>query len=186
MSLKYLGFFKFAQNSHKNDIQVKQEFYPPLLGIVGDKKWSPFLDLGVRSPIFLNSWQGWIFGRVQNCLRPPPPSVLENHIAIFFSFTDLNQEKGNFLGDHLQEAGPSEWSFARGRSGPRGLTPPLALPNLTEDFFSKCLNVVKNENVLLDPNSEALCPYGLPPFADNSSFLGVYGQNVQVSIGNLS
>ena len=27
---------------------------PPFLGIVGDKKWSPFLDLGIRSPIFLH------------------------------------------------------------------------------------------------------------------------------------
>ena len=34
----------------------------------------------------------------------------------------------------------------------------VALPNLTEDFlFAKCLNMVRNENVLLDPNSEALC-----------------------------
>ena len=31
------------------------------------------------------------------------------------SETDLTQEKGNFLDDHLQEANPSGWSFARGR-----------------------------------------------------------------------
>ena len=43
---------KFAQNSPENDIHVKQKSIPLLLGIVGDKKWSPFLDLGIRSPIF--------------------------------------------------------------------------------------------------------------------------------------
>ena len=31
---------------------MKQESIPPFLGIVGDKKWSPFLDLGIPSPIF--------------------------------------------------------------------------------------------------------------------------------------
>ena len=57
-------------------------------------------------------------------------------------------------------------------------TPPSALPNLTEDFLSKCLNVVKNENVLLDPNSEALCPYGLLPFADN-----IFGKKIPAFLG---
>ena len=33
---------------------MKQESIPPFLGIVGDKKWSPFLDLGIPSPIFLH------------------------------------------------------------------------------------------------------------------------------------
>ena len=33
---------------------MKQVPNPPFLGIVSDKKWSPFLDLGVRSPIFLH------------------------------------------------------------------------------------------------------------------------------------
>ena len=47
-------FSKFAQNSRENDIHVKQESIPSYLGIVNDKKWSPFLDLGIRSPIFLH------------------------------------------------------------------------------------------------------------------------------------
>ena len=41
-------------NSPENDIVVKQKSIPPFLGIVGDKKWSPFLDLGIPSPIFLH------------------------------------------------------------------------------------------------------------------------------------
>ena len=75
----------------------------------------------------LNSWQGWIFGRVQNCLRPPPPFGFGKSYSNFFNFTDFTQKKGIFLDDHLQEAGPSGWSFARGQSGPRGLTPPPQL-----------------------------------------------------------
>ena len=51
---KIRDFLKFAQNSPENDIQAKQESSLPFLGIVGDKRWSPFLDLGVRSPIFLH------------------------------------------------------------------------------------------------------------------------------------
>ena len=47
-------FSKFAQNSPSKDIHVKQKSIPPFLGIVGDKKWSPFLDLGIQSPIFLH------------------------------------------------------------------------------------------------------------------------------------
>ena len=31
-------------------------------------------------------------------------------------------------------------------------------------MFAKYLNMMKNENVLLDPNSEVLCP---PPFLNN-------------------
>ena len=42
------------KNSPENDIHAKQESIPPFLGIVGDKKWSPFLDLGIPSPIFLH------------------------------------------------------------------------------------------------------------------------------------
>ena len=49
-----MRFSKFAQNSRENDIHVKQESIPPFLGIVGDKKWSPFFDLGIPSPIFLH------------------------------------------------------------------------------------------------------------------------------------
>ena len=49
-----MQFSKFAQNSPRNDIHAKQESAPPILGIVGDKKWSPILDLGIRSPIFLH------------------------------------------------------------------------------------------------------------------------------------
>ena len=33
-----------------------------------------------------------------------------------YSETDFTQDKGNFLDDHLQEASPSGWSFARGWS----------------------------------------------------------------------
>ena len=33
---------------------MKQVANSPFLGIVSDKKWSPFLDLGVRGPIFLH------------------------------------------------------------------------------------------------------------------------------------
>ena len=47
-----MRFSKFAQNSPENDIHVKQVSIPSLLGIVGDKKWSLFSDLGVQSPIF--------------------------------------------------------------------------------------------------------------------------------------
>ena len=47
-------FSKFAQNSPAKDIHVKQKSIPPFLGIVSNKKWSPFLDLGDRSPIFLH------------------------------------------------------------------------------------------------------------------------------------
>ena len=45
-------FSKFAQSSLKKDIYMKQVPSSPVLGIVSDKKWSPFLDLGVRSPFF--------------------------------------------------------------------------------------------------------------------------------------
>ena len=50
---KIRHFFKFDQNSPKNDTHVKQESNTPFLGIDNDKKWSPFLDLGVQSPIIL-------------------------------------------------------------------------------------------------------------------------------------
>ena len=40
---------------------MKQECIPPFLGIVGDKKWSPFLDFGIRKPIFLHP-KAAIFG----------------------------------------------------------------------------------------------------------------------------
>ena len=40
--------------SPENDILGKQKSIPPFLGIVGDKKWSPFLDMGIPSPIFLH------------------------------------------------------------------------------------------------------------------------------------
>ena len=45
---------------------MKQESIPPFLGIVGDKKWSPFLDLGIPSPIFLHpkSLKMAVFGDV--------------------------------------------------------------------------------------------------------------------------
>ena len=46
-----MRFSKFAQNSPENDVHVKQVSNPSFLGIVGDKKWSPFSDLGVQSPI---------------------------------------------------------------------------------------------------------------------------------------
>ena len=61
-----MRFSKFAQNSPENDIHVKQESIPPYLGIVGDKKWSPFLDLGIRSPIFCteNHWK-WPFSVIK-------------------------------------------------------------------------------------------------------------------------
>ena len=49
---KFTRFSKFVQNSPENDIHVKQESIPPFLGIIGDKKWCPFLDLGIQSPIF--------------------------------------------------------------------------------------------------------------------------------------
>ena len=48
-----MRYFRFAQSSPKNDIHVKQESNPPFLGIVGDKKSSPFFNLDVQSPIFL-------------------------------------------------------------------------------------------------------------------------------------
>ena len=59
-----MRYFRFAQNSPKNDIHVKQESNPPLLGIVGDKKSSPFFNLGVQSPIFCTQnykkWPFWV------------------------------------------------------------------------------------------------------------------------------
>ena len=44
------------------DIHTKQVSKPPFLGIVGDKKWSPFFYLGAWSPIFCtqNHWK-WPF-----------------------------------------------------------------------------------------------------------------------------
>ena len=57
MNQKYAIFKicpKFAQNLPENNILVKQVSISTFLGIVRDKKWSPFLDLGVRSPIFLH------------------------------------------------------------------------------------------------------------------------------------
>ena len=55
---------KFAQNSPENDVHVKQVSNPSFLGIVGDKKWSPVLDLGIRSPIFCtqNYWKWLVLG----------------------------------------------------------------------------------------------------------------------------
>ena len=43
---------KFAQNSPENDIHVKQVSNPWFLGLVGNRKWSPFSNLGVWSPTF--------------------------------------------------------------------------------------------------------------------------------------
>ena len=53
MSLKYV-IFKICPKLAENDIHVKQESVPQFLGTVGDKKWSPFLDLGIRNPIFVD------------------------------------------------------------------------------------------------------------------------------------
>jgi len=51
MSLNY-AIFKICPNSPGNDGNVKQVSLPSILGIIGDKKWCPFSDLGVQSPIF--------------------------------------------------------------------------------------------------------------------------------------
>ena len=50
------AFYNFTMgNRPKMSLKYAiQESIPPFLGIVGDKKWSPFLDLGIRSPIFLH------------------------------------------------------------------------------------------------------------------------------------
>ena len=37
-----MQFSKFAQNSPNSDIHMKQVSHPPFLGLVDDKKWSPF------------------------------------------------------------------------------------------------------------------------------------------------
>ena len=47
-----MRFSKFAQNSPQNDVHVKQVSISPFFGIVGDKKWSSFSNLGVGSPVF--------------------------------------------------------------------------------------------------------------------------------------
>ena len=39
-------------NSPNSDIHMKQVSHPPCLGIVDDKKLSPFFDSGVRRPFF--------------------------------------------------------------------------------------------------------------------------------------
>ena len=54
MSLKY-AIFKICPNLARKWYSCEKESVPPFFGIVGDKKWSPFLDLGIRSPIFLQS-----------------------------------------------------------------------------------------------------------------------------------
>ena len=43
---------EFAYFSSKGGKHMKQMSNPPFWGDVGVKKWSPFLDLGARSPIF--------------------------------------------------------------------------------------------------------------------------------------
>ena len=49
-SAKNKQFSKLAHNSPDIDINIRHEVSnPPILGIVGDKKWSPFLDSGIRS-----------------------------------------------------------------------------------------------------------------------------------------
>ena len=45
-------FSKFAHNSAEGVIYMKQGFDPPKLGVVCDKKLSPFLDSGGK-------YQGW-------------------------------------------------------------------------------------------------------------------------------
>ena len=59
---------EFAQTSPENDVHVKQVSIPPFLGIVGDKKWSPFLDLGIPSRFFLHpkSLKMAVFGVQKN------------------------------------------------------------------------------------------------------------------------
>ena len=54
---------------------MKQESIPPFLGIVGDKKWSPFLDLGIPSPIFLHpkSLKMAVFGCKKNGTKTLKP-----------------------------------------------------------------------------------------------------------------
>ena len=45
--------FKICPKLDWKCIYIKQLTEPQFLGGVGEKKWSPFLDLGVRIPIFL-------------------------------------------------------------------------------------------------------------------------------------
>ena len=46
---------------------MKQKSIPPFLGIVGDKKWSPFLDLGFEVPfMFTRKWPLWTMNDERN------------------------------------------------------------------------------------------------------------------------
>ena len=72
MSLKY-AISKIYPKLAESDIHVKQVSIPPFLGIVGNKKWCPFSNLGVRSPIFLHpkSLKLAVFGCWKIGLRTP-------------------------------------------------------------------------------------------------------------------
>ena len=45
-------FQNLPKTRQKKGIYMKQVPSPSFLGKVSDKKWTPFIDLGVRSPIF--------------------------------------------------------------------------------------------------------------------------------------
>ena len=54
-----MRFLKFAQNSPGNDIHVKQESIPPFLGIVDDKKRTPFFGFGHQKSHFFAPENGY-------------------------------------------------------------------------------------------------------------------------------
>ena len=92
-------FSKFAHNSAEGVIYMKQGFDPPKLGVVCDKKLSPFFDSGVRRPFFCNPNHGkWpflgakkrVFGRLNKktettlCRQLYPKMVDETLVSLIF------------------------------------------------------------------------------------------------------
>ena len=46
------AIFKICPKFAQKDFYMNRVPSPPFLGIVSNKKWSPFLDFGIRSPFF--------------------------------------------------------------------------------------------------------------------------------------
>ena len=76
MSQKFT-IFKMCPKFPESDIHMKQVSHSPILGIVGDKKWCPFLHIFCTPNHWkwaLSGVKNWVFGKKSCSLNPMTPS----------------------------------------------------------------------------------------------------------------
>ena len=110
---------------------MKQESVPPFLGIVGDKKWSPFLDLGIRSPIFLAP-------KITENGRFRVSPLTSSLKQLLYKYDGHHGRHGHHTSGHTSQRGQTS---QRGHTGQRDLTFKLEFPGnlcLQGSFRNSC------------------------------------------------